>query len=274
MDSYSSNKSWKDFLIVILLLACIGMGGYIYYDKIYLASQKADNVSATPAPQNEIENTNVVDSSTNLGKKLDVDMNLANDRLDDLNTFLHFALDPSLSDWYLPERISYEKELLDTDAKKMDFVYGIVANLEDERIISDTDINGEEVTGAKAVPLSLLKQYYRNIFGEELATAEKYSSGEYGEYVVKDDMVYGAFWSGWNSTGTLLRFVSVYQSVNNEYTLIADVITGEDTEMEYRISGSNDYKQSDVNYQLKLTLKKVNENVYTIQSMQAIEKAN
>jgi len=271
--------TWKNVLIVILLLAVLGLGGYICYDKLIKEEPKQEQKESEKDEKQEEEKE--PEKEEKKEQITDVDVEKANEKLNSFNTALHFALDfEKVGDqlqetkWYLPKNIKYNTELLSNNTKKIDFVFGSAVLTQIDGIKYDVDETGEEVTGAHGIPFNTLANFYKNLLGEELAKASKYASNEYDYKVVKD-VVYGSFWSGYNSIGTILKYQSL-EKVNDEYTLLIDVLAydeeGYEDVIKYKEFDKKDYPADLVSYKLKAKLTKATEEIYTIKSIQIIKK--
>ncbi len=270
MEKSERKDTWKDIVILLLLLAVIGLGGYVCYDKLIkghvsVENKKTDNEEAKDNKEEEEDKFDVVK---------------ANEELDKLNIALHFALDYDTigeihkeTYWYLPKHVKYDTELLDTDAKKHDFVFGSLVLMSVEDLEADETPEGEEVTGAYAIPFDSYAQYYKDIIGGNIVKTTKYPSNEF-EYIVSRNNVYGGFWSGYGPLGTILKYKS-FEEKDGEYTLVVDVIAYSEDEyedvMQYDEYDVVDYKEDVVSYKLKLVLVKVSDGLYTVKSVQIIK---
>ena len=262
--------TWKNIIIVLLLLAVIGLGGYVCYDKLFKGNNSTEN--------KKTDNEEVINKEEKDEEKLDVVK--VNEQLEKLNVALHFALDfesigltEKQTYWYLPENIKYNTELLDTEAKKHDFVFGSLVLMNIKDLKAEETPEGEEVTGSFAIPFDTYGQYYKDIIGSSIIKKTKYPSNE-SEYIVSKGNVYGIFWSGYGPLGTILKYKS-FEEKDGEYTLFADVITYTDEEyediMKYDEYDVVEYSEDVISYKLKLVLTKVNDELYTIKSIQVIK---
>ena len=272
--------AWKNVLIVILLLAVIGLAGYICYDKLIKEEPKTEEKEEEKLPVKEQEEEKPAEEV----KELKVDAAKANEKLEQLNLALHYALDyvrvngvSNETNWFLPKNIKYNTELLDNDTRKMDFAFATAYILKVDGLIYDTDETGEEVTGAHGLKYEVFADLYKKLYGKDLVKASKYDSNEIDFKVVKD-VIYSGFWSGYPPLGTLLKYKSLTEE-NGVYTLTAYVITydaEDDTSyenaMKYEAKDvSVDENNSMVSYKLQLKLEKVTDDLYTIKSLQAIK---
>ena len=280
MNKVEKKDTWKDVIILLLLLAVIGLGGYVCYDKLIKGhftteNEKIDNKEATNKDENQKEDEEIEDEEK-------IDEIKANEQLDKLNTALHFALDfENVRDdsfdetyWYLPKNIKYNKELLATNAQKNDFVFGTLVLLSVDSLIVDESYTGEEATGSYSISYDVYAQYYKDLLGDNLVKSTKYSSNECEYYIVSKNNIYGGFWSGYGPLGTILKYNSLNE-IDGEYTLDVDVIAYDieeyDKVMGYDKYDVVEYPKEVVSYKLKLILAKVNEELYTIKSIQVVK---
>ena len=273
--------AWKNVFIVILLLAVIGLAGYICYDNLIKEEPKTAEREEEKVSGKEEEETKPTEEEN---KEIIVNLTKANEKLEQLNLALHYALDyvrvngvSNETNWFLPKNIKYNTELLDNDTRKMDFAFATAYILKVDGLIYDTDETGEEVTGAHGLKYEVFADLYKKLYGKDLVKASKYDSNEIDFKVVKD-VIYSGFWSGYPPLGTLLKYKSLTEE-NGVYTLTAYVITydaEDDTSYEYAMKYeakdvSVDENNSMVSYKLQLKLEKVTDDLYTIKSLQAIK---
>ena len=242
-------------ILIIILVIGICIGGILISKKIFNNnSSTKENLSNTEQKEENKAKTK--------SEVIEVDKEKANEKLDLLNLFIQIANEQERlskgSNYYYFDNLKNGDEVLNSAEKKMDFVYAYTVQfceevLADEELERLTDAYG---TGSRAVPVSELIKAYKNLFGNELGNYTQYPSTRSDTGKVVEGYVLGSFWTGWSDLGTKLTFNSLTK-MGDEYTLTVDI--------SYFDENSRDYKSSNDKLILKLT--KVNDEVYTINSM-------
>ena len=253
MKESSKIDKWKNIAIIVLLLLVVVLLVILFGVKNKKSDQKTEE----------------------MGTVVEVDVKKANDSLKILGTALHFSLDGANKDWYVPSKVVYKKELLDRLAVKNDFVWAAVVLTDKEDLFTTQERNGVRVTGEYSVHLNIYKNYYYNIFGDDIHDEKSYESIATKFEVTPFDYIHGSFWEEYDDKGTILKFNKLTEK-DGQYTLLIDVLAYDENNLEkvqeYSSSDKNDYPENLVSYRLQLKLTKATSEIYTIKSIQIIEK--
>lgn len=224
-DNYYSGKEKNNTLLIVILTVLImlvlGLGGYIVYDKV-VKKEELPSIGENDNENDLEKNDSDINENGNDLEKNDSDINENlnltktekieyNKEIKNIWFSLYRVLSTNKN--FDLNKLKSGENLIKTKSDKMEFLWELISR--DESINKNKDSNG---TGSISLKTTDFIMKYKELFNEELTESDIKN-----KYTIKNNIVYGEYYTGFVNE-FMLKTQKLNKIDNNTYQLQTDFV--------------------------------------------------
>lgn len=210
-DNYYSGKEKNNTLLIVILTVLImlvlGLGGYIVYDKV-VKKEELPSIGENDNENDLEKNDSDINENLNLTKTEKIEYNK---EIKNIWFSLYRVLSTNKN--FDLNKLKSGENLIKTKSDKMEFLWELISR--DESINKNKDSNG---TGSISLKTTDFIMKYKELFNEELTESDIKN-----KYTIKNNIVYGEYYTGFVNE-FMLKTQKLNKIDNNTYQLQTDFV--------------------------------------------------